>query len=115
MSLEVLAYIAVAGIPLIYSVSAISSYRASVNQSLNYYSYSSFASAINTAVLGRYDYVYLQVPHGICGIKVNGSSFSIGYWTFYLAETVRINGSLLCSAGMAGASIYYGTGNVSIV
>ena len=42
MSLEMLAYISIAGISMLYSIGAISAYYLKINQSLGDYGYSNF-------------------------------------------------------------------------
>ena len=114
MSLEMLAYIAMAGISLLYSISAVSAYYPRMNQSLGDYDYSNFVESINTAILNNDSSVALYVPEGLCGSQLNGSTLDTKYGIFYFVEEVRMHGNLTCSAGMEEVSMAYGQGYVTI-
>ena len=110
MSLEMLAYVAIAGISILYSLGAVSSYYLRVNQSLGDYGYSSFVESINTAILGNYSSITLNVPEGLCNSEPNGSELDTRYGAFYFVEDVRLLGNLSCGQGTRKASIHYGQG-----
>jgi hypothetical protein len=115
MSLEMLAYISMAGISLLYSISAISAYYPRMNQSLGYYAYSSFAESINTAILSNDSSVTLYVPGGMCDSPLNGSVLDTRYGTFNFVEEVRAGGNLTCNAGIEKVGMAYGQGYVTLV
>ena len=115
MSIEVLAYISIAGISLLYSISAVSAYYLRINQSLGDYGDSSFVESINTAILSNYSSITTIVPAVICGSRLNGSSLHTNYGTFYFVEDVRLSVGFNCSKGTERISIFYGQGYVTIV
>ena len=115
MSLEMLAYIAMAGISLLYSISAVSAYYPRINQSLGDYDYSSFVESINTAILNNDGSVTLYVPEGMCGSQLNGSTLGTRYGIFYFVEEVRMGGNLTCNTGTEKVSMVYGQGYVTMV
>ncbi len=114
MSLEVLAYISIAGISMLYSMGAISAYYLRVNHSLDNYGYSNFVESINTAILSNDSSVTLNVPGGICSSRLNGSALDTKYGTFYFVEDVKLGSSLTCNTGAEKVSIDYGQGSVTI-
>jgi hypothetical protein len=114
MSLEMLAYISMAGISLLYSISAVSAYYPRINQSLGEYGYSNFVEAINTAILSNDSSMTLHVPGGMCDSQLNGSVLDTRYGTFYFVEDVRTDGNLTCD-GTEKVSMSYGQGYVTIV
>ena len=115
MSLEMLAYISIAGISILYSIGAISAYYLRINQSLGDYAYSNFVESINTAILSNESSIALTVPSGICGSRLNGSAFDTKYGTFYFVENVKFGSNLTCNIGAEKVGIDYGQGYVTIV
>lgn len=115
ISLEVIAYVSIAGISLLYSVSSVSAYYLRANQSLGYYGYSELAESINTAIMGNYSSAEIYIPAGMCGLPQNGSSLDTRYGVFSLVEDVRISSNLTCSPGMQKVGIEYGQGYAEIV
>lgn len=115
MSLEMLTYVSIAGISILYSIGAISSYYSRVNQSLGYYGYSNFVEAVNTAILDNYGSVSLYIPQGMCGLQVNGSDLNTKYGVFYFVQDVRMSKNLTCRPGAQYVDIYYGQDHVTVV
>ena len=114
MSLEMLAYLSLAGISMAYSVGLIHSYYGSVNKSLSHYEYYGFVQSINTAVLGGYGSVNLYVPEGMCNATVNGDELNTLYGRFYFVRYVTISKGVLCSYGNALAYLSYNQSLVSV-
>lgn len=115
MSLEMLAYVSIAGISILYSIGAISAYYVRLNQSLGYYGYSNFVEAVNTAILANYSSVSLYIPQGVCGLQVNGSDLNTKDGVFYFAQDVRMSKNLTCRTGAQHVDIYYGQGYAMVV
>ncbi len=114
MSLEMMVYISLAGISMLYSIHAVSAYHQRSSQSISGYEYSNFVEAINTAILGNYSSISLYVPQGMCGGSLNGSSIDTGIGRLYFVETVRISATLACSPGLQRANLSYHQGYATI-
>ena len=66
MSLEMLVYVLLAGISMVYSLSLVSRYYAGSAKASASYEYANFAEAINTALMNGASAVSLYVPAGMC-------------------------------------------------
>lgn len=110
MSLEMLAYISLAGISILYSAQAISSFYSGFNQSIIGYEYAKFSEQINTAILDNYSSLSTYVPYGLCPTGINGSEVDTKYGKVYFAEYVIENGSKICGPGAERINLshYYG-------
>jgi hypothetical protein len=107
MSLEMLAYIALAGISLLYSVGAAHHYLESASGYISSYSYSEFADSISTALLQKSSHFNIYVPSGICNSTINGSSLMLGGNSYQLPERVSVQDGFLCQPGPHEADAQY--------
>lgn len=114
MSLEMLAYISIAGISLLYSARAMGTFYSGANQSVIGYEYSAFSQQINTAILGNYTSVNAYVPYGFCPNGINGSEISTKYGKIYFVSDVRETGSVLCGPGQERVNITYHYGYAQV-
>ena len=105
MSLEVLVYVLLAGVSLVYSISLVSGYYASSARAASSYEYSNFVEAINMALMNGASAVSLYVPNGVCNSTETRDSIAVANDTLYFAEPVSIRRSLLCKTGTAEANI----------
>ena len=110
MSLEMLAYISIAGISMIYSARAISTFYSGFNQSIIGYEYATFSDQVNTAILNNYSSLRAYVPYGFCPSGINGTEFDTKYGKVYFAEYVMESGNVICGPGAEriNLSYYYG-------
>jgi hypothetical protein len=114
MSLEMMAYIALAGISMLYCAVAVARYSVQLGRYAAYYSYSEFSQAISTAIMGHAGDVSVYVPAGMCNSTVSGSELRTRYGSFYFPERVSISGNLTCSIGNSDASITYANGSADV-
>ncbi len=105
MSLEVLVYVFLAGVSIVYSLSLVSGYYSRESAQASSYEYSNFAEAINLALMNGASAVGLYVPPGLCNSTSTPDSIGTRYGRLYFAEPVRISAALLCSPGNARANI----------
>jgi len=105
MSLEVLVYVFLAGISIVYSLSLVSGYYSRESAQASSYEYSNFAEAINIALMNGASAVDLYIPPGLCNSTQTSDSMETSHGKLYFAEPVRISYALLCSPGNARANI----------
>ncbi len=111
MSLEMLAYISIAGISMAYSIGMVNSYHGEINRSVMMYEYSGFVNGLDTAMLEGARSVSLYVPEGMCNSTAAGNELKTGYGMFYFVDTVWMNASAICSQGYKQLQLSYnGTG-----
>lgn len=110
MSLEVLVYVSLAGVSIVYSLSLVSGYYSKGVGVAASYEYSNFAEAINLALMNGASAVSLYVPVGLCNSTATADSMDTKYGTLYFAEPVVISKSVLCSRGSIEANITHDSG-----
>ena len=114
MSLEMLAYISLAGISMLYSARAISAFYSGFNQSVMGYEYAVFSSQINTAILNNYSSLRAYVPYGFCPSGINGTEIDTKYGKVYFTEYVKESGNSICGPGTEHINLSYSYGYVKI-
>ncbi len=114
MSLEMLAYLAIAGLSMLYSAKAVSMYYSNASGSMESYGYSRFVEAINTAILQGDGSASVSIPAGLCNSTLSGDQIKTPKGSFYFVRAVEIGKAVLCSSGFENVSIEYGQYNVSV-
>ena len=114
MSLEMLAYLSLAGLSILYSAKAVSEYYSSANGSLASFGYSSFVEAVSTAILQDADHAAISVPAGLCNSTISGDELKTSKGDFYFVREVQISKSVMCSPGQQNISIGYLQGSISV-
>ncbi len=114
MSLEMLAYISLAGISLLYSARAIGTFYSGFNQSIIGYEYATFSEQVNSAILDNYSSLSTYVPYGFCPNGINGSEVGTKYGKVYFSEYVRESGDKICGPGTERINLSYDYGYVEV-
>lgn len=114
MSLEMLAYLAIAGISLVLSLAYLSNYYVREGQSVAGYEYSDFVEAINIALMNGASAINIFVPEGLCNSTISGTSLITGNGRFEFVEPVRLSQRLKCLSGSTEANLSYKNGYVSV-
>ncbi|MHB1830366.1 MAG: hypothetical protein ACYCO0_03145 [Candidatus Micrarchaeaceae archaeon] len=114
MSLEMLAYLSLAGLSMLYSAKAVSVYYSDANGSLASYGYASFVESINSAILQDAGHAVISIPAGLCNSTLSGDMLHTARGDFYFVRGVRASQSVMCGTGQENVSIGYGQGNISL-
>lgn len=102
MSLELMLYIALAGLSMVGALAILRSGGAAASSYGNRYKAYEFAESVNYAAeSGSGKPVQVSLPAGMCNSTMQGSALSTQYGTFYLVPGIYINTSALCPAGAA--------------
>lgn len=114
MSLEMLAYISIAGISIMYSVNAVTVYYQRINGSMDAYGYFGLAESINTAILQNAASVTAYVPAGLCNSTIDGSELTTTNGKVYFIKEIQASMGVLCGPGTRRLNISYGGGTIRL-
>ncbi len=111
LSLELLVYVALAGISLAFALSAAAAPLAKAGYELRAYGIAQFVDEINSALLQHeYGSGFFYLPSGLCPSSVQGNELVTAYGEFALAGPVAAYGSVFCPDGMV-ANMSIGSAN----
>ncbi len=102
LSLELMAYAALAAISMAASVGIYAKYSSSILSGVAKYETYEFVQSINGAALSGAigEQFSAFVPSGICNSSQDGSTLYTPYGAFYLVENISIDREIICPGGM---------------
>ncbi|MGA3020843.1 MAG: hypothetical protein ABSD68_02755 [Candidatus Micrarchaeales archaeon] len=110
LSLELLIYIALAGISLSFALSEAAKASAGTGNEIHLFEIVQFVNSLNEALMGGNGSSFRAfVPQGLCISNITGNLLSTQYGSFYLTEPLHDPNKALCPDGTyASFSIFYG-------
>jgi hypothetical protein len=100
MSLEILTYLAVAGIAAVASMHAYGTFSSSLGVADDRYSTLLIAEKINEAMesgVGNVRIAISGIPSGLCNLSVSGNAMHTAYGTFYLSAYAYAGKGTFCA------------------
>jgi hypothetical protein len=114
--LELLVYLALAGLSFAFALHAVSGATAGTASDIHSFEIAQFVDYVNTALLGGGSFsAELYLPVGLCNSTISGSSLVTGYGRFYFVGRVAAQKGVLCPDGtyaLLGFHMENGTENL---
>jgi hypothetical protein len=109
LSLELLVYIALAGISLSFALSEAAKASAGTGNKIHLSEIAQFVNALNEGLMGGNSTSFrIFVPQGLCTSNVTGDLLSTQYGSFYLVESLHDLGKAFCpDDAYASFEIFY--------
>ena len=97
LSLELMLYVTLAGLALLFALSTIAKVSARINSGLQTFEVSQFVNDINNALTSN-DSALVDVflPRGLCNSTASGSALETPYGTLYLASRLYVAANTFC-------------------
>jgi len=100
LSLELLVYVALAGLSFALAIGAVSKAWTSIGKSAYAFELSQFADAINAALLSSGSFSEtLYLPPGLCGAAPHGNMLETAYGSIYFAYAINASPQAFCPDG----------------
>lgn len=115
MSLEMMAYLALAGIAMLCSVSVVSEYSTKIARYGSSYSYSEFMESLATAIMSSASGMNAYVPIGLCNSRIEDDIIATTSGNFTMALPIAFVGNVPCNGGTYDINISYANGTASLV
>ena len=111
ISFELLLYLSVAGIALLFGLMMLASRWSGINNSVNSLGIYYFINSLNEELASGAMSFSLFVPRGTCNSTVSGHAIVNRYGTYYLTGNIKVPAGIFCPDGQpANFTVSYGTG-----
>jgi hypothetical protein len=119
LSLELLVYVALAGLSFALAIGAVSKAWTSLGKSAYAFELSQFADAINAALLSSGSFSEtLYLPPGLCGAASHRNTLETEYGSIYFVYAINASPQVFCPDGeyaqisvlVKGGTAYFGGG-----
>jgi hypothetical protein len=116
ISVELLIYLSVSAIVLVFVLVAVSRWSASYSNAVSRYEAYTLVSYINSAIYSGAEVsnISVSLPKDACNFSINGNKLYTRYGTFYFAEDVIAENGLFCDASGAGTIEFIKNGTDSV-
>ncbi len=112
ISFELLLYMAIAGIALLFGVVMLASKWSDINGSVDSLSVYYFINSLNEELTSGASSFSLYVPKGACNSTISGNKVQTIYGTYYLTSGIDMPQGLLCPDGQsANFTVSYASGS----
>ncbi|MDE1855122.1 MAG: hypothetical protein KGH57_02260 [Candidatus Micrarchaeota archaeon] len=101
LSLELLLYVALAGLSFAFAASAVETSSAKLGGSVVSFETGQFVDALNTAMLETGSFSgNFYVPRGLCDSEISGDRIAVGGGLLYFVMDVNASPSVFCPDGV---------------
>jgi hypothetical protein len=117
MSLEMLLYVALAGLSIAFALRSLGTARPYMLRYMHYYEAYGIAQGINQAILSGLPYSSFNayIPRGMCNSTASGNELHTPYGDLPLMSDISLNSSALCAGNANGqVSVYDYQGRISV-
>ncbi len=103
ISVELLIYLSVSAIVLVFILGAVSRWSTSYSNAIGGYEAYTLVSYINSAIYSGTEAsnISISLPKGACNFSISGNKLYTQYGTFYFADDAIAANGLFCVAGGA--------------
>lgn len=116
LSLELLLYLALAGLSFAVALHAVSGSMAKISNGIGAFEVSQFVDTINSHLFAGSQFsIKLYLPQGLCNSTVSGASITTRYGAFVFVAPVAVQQGALCPDGVfASLNVSVLNGSVQI-
>ncbi len=112
ISFELLLYMAIAGIALLFGVVMLASKWPDISLSVDSLGFYSFINSLNEELSSGASSFSLYVPKGACNSTISGNKIQNTYGTYYLTSGISMQQGILCPDGRsANFTVSYVSGS----